>query len=214
MPAKKILPIKKFGKFEPSISQPDLNEVQLKSYDWFLREGFRELLREVSPIYDHTGKELELHFDDYFLGEPKYDETTARYKDATYEAPLHLKVRLENKRTERTDTQEVYFGDFPKMTTRGTFIINGVERVVVSQLIRSAGVYFTAVPWRDRQLFGAKVIPSRGAWLEFETDNDGSIGGKNDRHRKLPVTDVLRVFAAQEGKILSDDELRDKFADA
>ena len=212
MPAKKILPVKKFGKFEPSISQPDLNEVQLKSYDWFLREGFRELLREVSPIYDHTGKELELHFDDYFLGEPKYDETTARYKDATYEAPLHLKVRLENKRTERTDTQEVYFGDFPKMTTRGTFIINGVERVVVSQLIRSAGVYFTAVPWRDRQLFGAKVIPNRGAWLEFETDVDGLIGVKIDRHRKVPVTDLLRVFAAG-ASAPTDEELRAMFAD-
>ena len=159
------LPIKDFSKFKPFIGQPDLNEVQLRSYESFLKEGLRELLKEVSPIRDHTGKELELYFENYYFGEPKYDEKTARYKDATYEAPLHLAVRLVNKKTGREETQEVYFGDFPKMTARGTFIINGVERVVVSQLIRSAGVYFTAVPWRGRQLFGAKVIPNRGAWL-------------------------------------------------
>jgi DNA-directed RNA polymerase beta' subunit len=203
----KSLPIKNFGKFNASIEQPDLNEVQLKSYDWFLQDGLKELLKEVSPILDHTGKELALSFEDYYFGEPKYDEAMTRYKDATYEMPLHLKVRLENKKTGRTDTQEVYFGDFPKMTNRGTFIINGVERVVVSQLIRSAGVYFTAVPWRDRQLFGAKVIPNRGAWLEFETDIDGTIGVKIDRHRKVPVTDLLRVFGANE------EQIRQAFAD-
>ncbi|MEK7174418.1 MAG: DNA-directed RNA polymerase subunit beta' [Patescibacteria group bacterium] len=207
MPSKHILPTKSFAKFNTLISQPDLNEVQLKSYDWFLTNGLKELLAEVSPIYDHTGKELELYFDDYFFGEPKYDEPTTRYKNATYEAPLHLSVRLVNKKTNRADTQEVYFGDFPKMTDRGTFIVNGVERVVVSQLIRSAGVYFTAVPWRDRQLFGAKVIPNRGAWLEFETDIDGSIGVKIDRHRKLAVTDLLRVFGA------TDEEIRAQFTD-
>jgi DNA-directed RNA polymerase beta' subunit len=200
---KKALPIKHFGRFQGLVSQPDLNEVQLKSYEWFLSNGLKELLKEVSPIYDHTGKELALSFEDYYFGEPKYDEATTRYKDATYEAPLHLKVRLENKKTNRTEVQEVYFGDFPKMTDRGTFIINGVERVVVSQLIRSAGVYFTAVPWRDRQLFGAKVIPNRGAWLEFETDIDGTIGVKIDRHRKVPVSCLLRVFGATEAQILN-----------
>src|SRR3989344_3809189 len=199
--------IKDFSKFKSFIRQPDLNEVQLRSYEIFLKEGLREIFKEVSPIRDHTGKELELYFEDYHLGEPKYDEKTSRYRDATYEAPLHLKVKLVNKKTGGAETQEVYFGDFPKMTARGTFIVNGVERVVVSQLIRSAGVYLTAVPWRGRQLFGAKVIPSRGAWLEFETDNDGSIGGKNDRHRKVPVTDLFRVFGA------NDDAIRAAFRD-
>ncbi len=194
----KALPVKNFSKFPPLIPQPNLNEAQLKSYEWFLRTGLREILDEVSPIHDHTGKELELYFDGYYFGEPKYDEAAARYKDATYEAPLHVKVRLLNKRTKAKEIQEIYFGDFPKMTARGTFIINGVERVVVAQLIRSAGVYLTSVPWRGRQLFGAKVIPNRGAWLEFETDIDGSIGVKIDRHRKVAVTDLLRVFGATE----------------
>src|SRR3989344_1640610 len=206
--SKSALPIKNFGRFRPLIEQPDLNEIQLKSYAWFLKDGLREILDEVSPIPDHTGKELSLFFDDYYFGEPKYDEATTRYRDATYEAPLHIKIRLENKKTNRSEIQEIYFGDFPQMTKRGTFIINGVERVVVSQLIRSAGVYFTAVPWRDRQLFGAKIIPNRGAWLEFETDIDGTIGGKIDRHRKVPVTDLLRVFGA------SDENIRAKLSES
>jgi DNA-directed RNA polymerase beta' subunit len=213
------LPVKNFGKFPPLVNQPNLNAVQLASYSWFLKEGLKEILAEVSPVYDHTGKEFALYFDDYYFGEPKYDEATARYKDATYEAPLYLKVRLENKKTGKVEAQEVYFGEFPKMTERGTFIINGVERVVVSQLIRSPGAYFTAIPWRQRQLFGAKVIPNRGAWLEFETDVDGSIYVKIDRHRKVPVTDLLRVFytytpeSEKEAKTLSDEEMQKIFSD-
>jgi DNA-directed RNA polymerase beta' subunit len=197
------LPVKSFAKFNAHIAQPDLNEVQIASYEWFLKTGLKELLAEVSPIPDHTGKELALTFDDYYFGDSKYDEATTRYKDATYEMPLHIKVKLESFTNKTAETQEIYFGDFPKMTERGTFIINGVERVVVSQLIRSAGVYFTGVPWRDRQLFGAKVIPNRGAWLEFETDIDGSIGVKIDRHRKVPVTDLLRVFGSSEEALTS-----------
>ena len=208
------LPIKSFARFKAAITPPDLNEIQITSYDWFLKEGLKEILKEVSPIPDHTGKELALYFEDYYFGEPKYDEATTRYRDASYEMPLHIKVRLEDKKRNTSDVQEVYFGDFPKMTARGTFIVNGVERVVVSQLIRSAGAYFTASPWRDRQLFGAKVIPNRGAWLEFETDIDGTIGVKIDRHRKVPVTDLLRVFSASGGgAAMTDDEIRAKFAD-
>ena len=124
--SKSALPIKNFGRFRPLIEQPDLNEIQLKSYAWFLKDGLREILDEVSPIPDHTGKELSLFFDDYYFGEPKYDEATTRYRDATYEAPLHIKIRLENKKTNRSEIQEIYFGDFPQMTKRGTFIINGV----------------------------------------------------------------------------------------
>lgn len=217
MSTKTKFPVKNFGKFPALTNRLNLNEIQLASYARFLKQGLKEILAEVSPVYDHTGKELALYFEDYYFGEPKLDEFTARYKDATYEAPLYLKVKLENKKTNRVEKQEVYFGEFPKMTDRGTFIINGVERVVVSQLIRSAGVYFTAIPWRDRKLFGAKVIPNRGAWLELETDIDGSIHVKIDRHRKVPVTDLLRVFYAfQETKgevILSEEEIHKIFSD-
>ena len=173
---------KVFGKSKPLIKPFNLNEAQLFSYEWFLKKGIHELLGEISPILDHTGKELELKFEDYHFDEPKYNEQVVRYKDATYEAPLRIKLRLINKKTQREEVQEVYFGDFPLMTQRGTFIINGVERVVVSQLIRSAGVYFTAESYKGRKLFGAKIIPDRGSWLEFTVDPDGFIGVKIDRN--------------------------------
>src|SRR5580693_951671 len=197
----KFLSIKDFSKSKPLIAPFNLNEAQLKSYQWFLDKGLREIFNEISPIKDHTGKEFELHFVGYRFDEPKHDETTARYKEATYEAPLRCTLKLVNRNTGRESEQEVYFGDFPIMTTRGTFIVNGVERVVVSQLVRSAGVYFTATPYRGRQLFGAKIIPNRGAWLEFETDINGEIGVKIDRHRKVPVTDLLRIFGLTTEKI-------------
>jgi DNA-directed RNA polymerase beta' subunit len=190
----KFASTKNFAKSKPLISPFNLNEAQLNSYKWFLEKGLNELLEEISPIRDHTGKEFELYFSNYRFDEPKYDETTARYKEATYEAPLRCTLRLVNNRTGHEMKQEVYFGDFPIMTGRGTFIVNGVERVVVSQLVRSPGVYFTATPYRGHLLFGAKIIPNRGAWLEFETDIDGQIAVKIDRHRKVAVTDLLRIF--------------------
>ncbi len=214
----KFASTKSFAKSKPLISPFNLNEAQLKSYEWFLKKGLNELLEEISPIRDHTGKEFELYFSDYRFDEPKYDETTARYKEATYEAPLRCTLRLVNNRTGRELKQEVYFGDFPIMTGRGTFIINGVERVVVSQLVRSPGVYFTAVPYRGHQLFGAKIIPNRGAWLEFETDINGEIGVKIDRHRKVPVTDLLRIFGMTTEEIKKEFEGSDtglvKYIDA
>ncbi len=200
---KKALATKRFGRFAPLLERENLNELQIRSYNWFVEAGLKELLDEASPIKDHTGKELALHFEGYRFDEPKYDETTARYNDATYEATLRVKVRLEHLLTKHEETQEVYFGDFPIMTKRGTFIINGVERVVVPQLIRSAGVYFTSVVSRGRQLFGAKIMPGRGAWIEFETENDGAIFVKIDRHRKVVVTDLLRVFGVTEEQIQS-----------
>jgi len=205
----KFSKIKDFSKSKSLIAPFNLNEAQLKSYQWFLGKGLQELLVEISPVRDHTGKEFELSFTNYRFDEPKYDEATARYKEATYEAPLRCTLKLVNKRTGRTEEQEVYFGDFPIMTSRGTFIVNGVERVVVSQLVRSAGVYFTAVPYRGRQLFGAKIIPSRGAWLEFETDVNGEIGVKIDRRRKVPVTDILRIFGLDNEKIRAAFEKMD-----
>ncbi|MFA5995681.1 MAG: DNA-directed RNA polymerase subunit beta [Patescibacteria group bacterium] len=173
---------------------PNLIEVQRTSYKWFMDEGLKELLDEISPIQDFTGKDLELHFDNYYLDEPRFDEVTAKDKNVTYEAALRVRARLKNKRTNEIKEQEVYLGDFPLMTNRGTFIINGIERVVVSQLIRSAGVFFTSENIRGRNYYGAKVIPNRGAWLEFETDANNVIYVKIDRKRKVPITALLRSF--------------------
>ncbi len=195
------IPVKSFAKSLPLVEPFDLNEAQLRSYGWFLEKGLKEIFDEISPITSHTGKEFELYFGKYHFDEPKYDERTARYKDATYEASLRAELRLVDKKTGKSEKQEVYLGDFPIMTNRGTFIINGVERVVIAQLVRSAGVYFTSFLWRGRQLFGAKIIPNRGAWLEFETDPDGAIEVKIDRHRKVPVTDLLRTFGYDDEKI-------------
>ena len=156
------------------------------------------MFEEFSPVRDYVGKDLELYFLDYHFDEPKYSEEVARFKDLTYEAALRVKTKLVNKKFNDIKEQEVYLGDFPMMTERGTFIINGVERVVVSQLTRSPGVYFTANLWRGRKLFGAKIIPYQGAWLEFETEADGFIGVKIDRHRKAPISDLLRIFGMTE----------------
>ncbi|MDE2001572.1 MAG: DNA-directed RNA polymerase subunit beta [Patescibacteria group bacterium] len=182
------------------IKQPNLIEIQTASYKWFLKEGLTELFKEVSPIKDYTGKDLELSFVDYYFDEPKYDEEYSRYKDLTYEAALRVKFKLINNKTKEKKEQEVYLGDFPVMTERGTFIINGVERVVVSQLIRSSGVYFTANVWKGRKLFGAKIIPNRGVWIEFETDADGFIGVKIDRKRKAAATTILRILGMEDNQ--------------
>ncbi len=189
------------------VDQPNLVEIQTDSYAKFIKKDIRELFDEVSPIKDYSGKELELHFEDFYFDEPKYDEEYSKFKDLTFEATLRVKAKLTNTKQKTVREQEVYFGDFPVMTPRGTFIINGVERVVVSQLIRSSGVYFTANMWRGRKLFGAKVIPNRGAWLEFETDPDGFIGVKIDRRRKAAVTDLLRVFGG-----VGNEEITKEFA--
>ena len=183
------------------IDMPNLVAMQLDSYKRFLEKGLKELFEEVSPVSDYTGKELDLYFHDYYFDEPKFDEIKAKENGLSFEAPLRVRLELVNKKTKKSPSaragkeQEIYLGDFPLMTDRGTFIVNGVERVVVSQLIRSSGVFFMAAPYRNRMLFGAKVIPNRGAWLEFETDSDGVISVKIDRKRKTPVTALLRVFS-------------------
>jgi DNA-directed RNA polymerase subunit beta len=187
---------------------PNLIELQLNSYQWFLEKGLRELFDEISPVKDWSGKNLELYFLDYHLDESKYDEVEAKTHNASYEAPLRCRLKLVNKKTKEFKEQEVYLGDFPLMTKRGTFIVNGVERVVISQLIRSSGVFFTSQFIRGRQLFGAKVIPNRGAWLEFETDLDGAIGVKIDRKRKVPVTALLRAFGLEK-----NEEIKKVFED-
>ena len=186
---------------------PNLVAMQLDSYKWFMKTGLKELFEEMSPISDYTGKELDLYFHDYYFDEPKFDELKAKQNGLSYEAPLRVRLELVNKKTKKSKEQEIYLGDFPLMTDWGTFIVNGVERVVVSQLIRSPGVFFSAALYRGRKLFGAKVIPNRGAWLEFETDPDGVISVKIDRKRKTPVTALLRVFAAHYGKKDSNEDI-------
>ena len=209
----KGLKVKKFGStLKPATAQPQLAEIQTTSYEWILKDGLKELFKEISPIKDYTGKDLELSFLDYAFDEPKYDEAHARFKDLTYDASLRVKVKLVNSKNNSEKTQEVYLGDFPIMTDRGTFIINGIERVVVSQLIRSPGVYFTANISRGRKFFGAKVIPNRGAWLEFDSEIDGTITVKIDRRRKAPATQLLRIFGISENEdilnLFSADEVK------
>ena len=185
---------RKFFKRRIMVSLPNLIDVLTSSYHWFWEKGFRELLDEVNPIRDFTNKDMELSLGEYYLDEPKYDEVTAKAKNISYEAPLRAKATLLFKKTGEVKEQEIYLGEFPIMTDRGTFIINGVERVVVSQLIRSPGVFFTMNYQKGKKLFGAKIIPNRGAWLELETDMDGVISAKIDRKRKVPVTSLLKAF--------------------
>ena len=190
------------------LALPNLIRNQIHSYEWFIEEGLKELFAAVSPIEDFTGKNLALYFRDFHFEDPKVDEAGAKDKNATYEAPLKAQVELVNKETGEIKTQEIFLGDYPWMTDRGTFIINGVERVVVSQLVRSPGVFFTAENTGEGLLFGAKVIPDRGAWLEFDTAANGVISVKIDRKRKLPVTTLLRSFGYAENK-----EIKALFAD-
>ncbi len=185
-----------FTEFKDAIELPPLIEVQKDAYRWFFEKGIKELFAEISPITDFSGRDLELYFDDYYIDEPKFAEVICREKNISYEAPLRVKVRLVNKRTNTTHEQEVYLGDIPMMTDRGTFVINGIERVIVSQLIRSAGVYFTAEVMRGRRYYGAKIIPNRGAWIEIETDHSNILWAKVDRRRKVAVTSLLRALGA------------------
>jgi DNA-directed RNA polymerase subunit beta len=205
---KKIAERKFFTDFKEVMPLPDLIEIQKDSYRWFLEEGLAELFDEINPVTDFIGRDLELYFEDYYLDEAKFSETESREKNITYEAPLRVKTRLVNKKTEQTSNQEVYLGDFPIMTDKGTFIINGIERVVVSQLIRSAGVMFTAEFIKGKKCYGAKIIPNRGAWLEIETDSNKVIWVRIDRKRKVAVTSLLRAFGYE-----SDEELNKLFSD-
>src|SRR5213082_1479478 len=179
---------------------PGLIQIQLDSFEWFKKEGLRELFDEISPIEDFTGKNLKLEFivPPEPFGKSKYTEDECRDRDATYSAPLTVKARLTNKETGEIIEKDIFMGDFPLMTKQGTFIINGAERVVVSQLVRSPGVYFTMDEdaTTGRKLYAAKLIPGRGAWLEFETSNKNLLTVKIDRKRKLPVTTLLRAIAS------------------
>ena len=193
-----------FSQIDEVLDIPNLIEVQKESYNWFLDEGLREVFDDISPITDYS-ENLVLEFVDYRLDDtPKYSEEDSKERDMTYAAPLRVKIRLINKETGEVKEQEVFMGDFPLMTDQGTFIVNGAERVIVSQLVRSPGVYFNSeIDKNGRDLFSATVIPNRGAWLEYETDSNEIVYVRIDRTRKVPITVFLRALGyGTDGQIL------------
>ena len=198
-----------FSRIDEVIDMPNLIEVQKNSYQWFLKEGLKEVFRDISTIEDYTGN-LVLDFIDYRLdSEPKYSIKECKERDVTYAAPLRVKARLLNKETGEVKEQEIFMGDFPLMTDSGTFIINGAERVIVSQLVRSPGVYFgKSYDKTGKELFTATLNPNRGAWLEYETDANDVFYVRIDKNRKIPVTVFIRALG------LGDDaKIRDFFGE-
>src|SRR5580698_1688285 len=204
---------KSYGQIADKLEVGNLIQTQLDSFEWFKKEGLKELFSELNPITDYTGKNYELRFLDYEFGDPKYDEEDCRQRDMTYSAPLRVNTRLHIKTGENAGEikeAEVFMGDFAMMTREGTFVVNGTERVVVAQLVRSPGVYFTSSEDRatGRLLFAAKLIPNRGAWLEVETSSKDILTVKIDRKRKVPVTTLVRAIG-----YASNDDIRAFFAD-
>ena len=199
---------KTFSKIGDFIEMPNLIQVQKDSYNWFIDEGLGEVLREVSPIVDYS-ENLVLDFLDYHMDEnPKYSVEESKERDATYSTKLHVKVRLFNRETGEIKEQEIYLGDFPLMTDTGTFVINGAERVVVSQLVRSPSCYYAnALDTKTgKELLSSTVMPLRGAWLEYETDGNDIFYVRVDRTRKLPVTSLLRSIG-----LVTDEQILDLF---
>ena len=197
--------IKNFSKSKISLALPYLLTLQKESWQWLWSEGLKELFSEVFPIRNYTGKELELWFLDYKLDEPKYKtDLEAKQNNDSYEAALRVKTKLVNLKTKEIKEQEVFLTDFPLMTDRGTFIVNGIERVAVAQLIRSPGAFFTVKDSHGKRCFGAKIIPNRGAWLEFETESSGFIGVKIDRKRKVAATTLLKAFGGWDNNQIKD----------
>jgi len=202
-----------YGRIPEMLPVADLIETQIRSFNWFKREGLRELFEEINPITDYTGKNYELKFLDYEFGQPKFDKEECRNRDMTFAAPLRINTRLTIRTGENAGEikeSEVFMGDFPIMTEEGTFIVNGTERVVVSQLVRSPGIYFTSSEDRasGRMLYAAKLIPNRGAWLEIETSAKDVLTVKIDRKRKIPVTTLVRALGYG-----SNNEIKALFAD-
>ena len=196
-------PRKSFAKQDQILELPNMLKIQKDSYEWFLREGLREVFRDVDTITDYTGN-LELSFLDYSMNEPpKYSVEECKERDATYAKPIKVRVRLHNKETDEIKEQEIFMGDFPLMTNGGTFVINGAERVIVSQIVRSPGVYFgDEVEKTDQHIYSATVIPYRGAWLEYETDFNNVFWVRIDKNRKLPITCLIRALGvATDGQI-------------
>ena len=177
--------VRTYARIPQVLAVPNLIQSQIQSYDWFKTEGLAEVYQEISPIADYTSKKYELHFSEHYFREPKYSPQESKEREITYSQPLYVKTRLVMKETGEIKEQEIFMGDIPMMTVNGTFIINGAERVVVSQLVRSPGIYFVYErnPVSNRNLCFAKLIPSRGAWLEFETSSKDVLSVKVDRTR-------------------------------
>ncbi len=193
---------------EPLTPVPNLVEPQTRSYDWLIKTGLEEVFKEFSSIKDYANKKFELDFTGFKLGQPKFDEFHAKENKLSYEAPLKATVRLKNKTLGTVKEQEIFLTDFPMMTNHGTFVISGIERVIVPQLARSFGVFFTEEEVKGRKLFGAKIIPARGAWIEIETDTDNSLFVRVDRKRKFGITSLLRVLGAT-----TDSDIKALFKD-
>ena len=187
-----------YARIDEVLDMPNLIEVQKNSYNWFLEEGLKEVFRDISPITDYTGN-LVLEFIDYRLEDKvKYSVEECKERDTNYASPLKARVRLINKETGEVKEQEIFMGDFPLMTEQGTFIINGAERVIVSQLVRSPGVYYAMTHDKTgKELFSSTVIPYRGAWLEYENDINDVISVRIDRTRKLPATILVRALGLE-----------------
>ncbi len=210
MPKRTALPQKYFAKYkEPLAPFPNLLETQLTSFAWLVETGFKEVFKEFSPLSDYSGKKFELHFTSFTLGEPKYDEHYAKANKVSYEGQLKARVKLTNKMLNETKEQEIFMADVPLMTAHGTFIINGVERVIVPQLARSFGIFFTEEELKGKKHFGAKIIPARGVWIEIETDTDGTLVVRIDKKRKFPATSLLRVLGMH-----TDEEILKAFKDS
>jgi len=198
-----------YSRIPEVLEMPDLIEVQKTSFEWFVTEGLKEAFSDISPIKDYTDS-LNLEFADYEIGEKKYTEEGAKEHDANYSAPLKVKVRLINKETREVKEQDVFMGDMPLMTDKGTFIINGAERVVVSQLVRSPGVYFVEdIDKYGNKVYNATLIPNRGAWLEYDLDAQGVVNVRVDRTRRLPITVILRAMG-----LVSNEEIIDMMGES
>ena len=184
-----------FAKIDEVLEMPNLIDMQKSSYEWFIKEGLREVFHDVSPITDYAGN-LILEFTDYRIDEqPKYSIEECKERDTNYAAPLRVQVRLINQETGEIKEQEIFMGDFPLMTEQGTFIINGAERVIVTQLVRSPGIYYEQKFDKvGKKLVNSTVIPNRGAWLEYETDPNDVFSVRIDRTRKLPVTVLIKAM--------------------
>ncbi len=188
---------KSFSRIENVLELPNLIDIQIASFKWFLDEGLRETIDDISPIEDYTGS-LAVEFGNYIFGQPQFSIKECREKDLTYQAPLSMTVRFVNKDTGEIREQTVFMGDFPMMTEFGTFIINGTERVIVTQLVRSPGAYLMEPKDATKQVFTANLMPSRGSWLELEIDKKGIVFARIDRKRKLPITTLLRALPAED----------------
>jgi DNA-directed RNA polymerase subunit beta len=207
--ASRVLPKKYFSKFKKSLVPiPNLVKDQVESFEWLVKKGIKEVFDEFTTISDSSGKKFKFEFLSFELEKPKYDEYYAKEKKLSYEAPLKARVRLTNKTLNMEKEQEIFMADFPMMTPHGTFIISGIERVIVPQLARSFGVFFTKLELKGRSLFGVKIIPARGAWIEIETDIDKTIYVRIDRKRKFPISSLLRAFGVE-----TDSEIYDLFKD-